>query len=113
MKNNLTAFSIFSLAVSIVIGSWLISNGMIPQSVEHTQEENTLNENEKKLLTQKELATYLGISIEEVIKLGPVGAGNGYTTSELPYIKIDKKIYFSKDAIDKWLTEGGVTHIDK
>ncbi|NRD76605.1 helix-turn-helix domain-containing protein [Bacillus sp. BRMEA1] len=95
MKNNLTALSIFCLALSIVIGSWLISNRI---------NVNQQSPSQSILLTQSELASYLGLSIEEVTKLGPTKEEDGSYTSVLPYLKIGNKVYFSKSAVDKWLT---------
>ncbi|HJV16812.1 MAG TPA: helix-turn-helix domain-containing protein [Bacillales bacterium] len=94
MKNYLTALSIFCLALSIVIGSWLISNRI---NVNQPSSQSVL-------LTQSELASYLGLSIEEVNKLGPTKEEEGSFTSVLPYLKIGNKVYFSKVAVDKWLT---------
>lgn len=97
MKNNLVALSIFCLAVCFVIGSWLIANGL------KNEVKITNQQTQQQLLTQPELADYLGLSVEEIQKLGPVFAGEGVTTSEIPYIKIRNKFYYSKIAIDKWL----------
>ena len=112
MQNNLIAISIFSLAISIVISSWLVTmdnKDVYPSQT--VQEENDVKEEEKKLLTQKELASYLGLSVEESKKLGPVG-GTHTSTSVLPNIKIGDKVYYSKDAIDKWLVENGTAHLN-
>ena len=112
MKNNLISISIFSLAISIVIGSWLVANANKNVYPSQTfQEENDVKEEVKKLLTQEELASYLGLSVEESKKLGPVG-GPPTSTSVLPYIKIVDKVYYSKDAIDKWLVEYGTAHLN-
>lgn len=115
MKNNFVAMSIFSLAVSIVIGSWLISNGLNSQNFSKPNPssqnaDKVVQEEEKKLLTQEELASYLGLSVEESKRLGPVG-GTGSKTSVLPFIQIGEKVYYSKDAIDKWLEQDGVASV--
>lgn len=88
MKNNLTALSIFCLAVSIVIGSWMLSRQSSPQPV---------------LLTHSELASYLGVSLLEAEQLGPADEGPGSLTSVLPYLRIGNNVYFPKAAVDKWL----------
>lgn len=62
MKNNLIAMSIFSLAIAIVIGSWLISNGLNNSAV-HTEAEEVQQE---QFLTQSELGEYLGLTEEEI-----------------------------------------------
>ena len=96
------ALSIFSLAVSIVISGWLISQGL--NNVEKNQTQQQIKEiAQHHLLTPSELADYLGLSIEEVQKLGPIFAIEGIQSSELPYMKIGNKYYYSKVAIDKWL----------
>ncbi len=100
MKNYLTSLSIFCLAIGIVIGSWLISDGLKATRSNPMQSPKVYN----KLLSQNELASYLGISVNESKKLGPIPDGTEDTSSILPYIKIGKKIYYSKAAIAQWLT---------
>lgn len=95
MKNNLIALSIICLALSIVIGSWLISDKI---------NINKQPSSQSVLLTESELASYLGLTIEEVKKLGPTMEESGTYTSALPYLKIGNKVYFSKTAVDNWLT---------
>lgn len=102
MKNNLIALSIFCLALSIVIGSWLISNRI---------NVNQQPSSQSVLLTESELASYLGLSNEEVKKLGPTKEEDGAYSTVLPYLKIGNKVYFSKTAIDKWLTNNEATGI--
>jgi len=105
MKNNIVALSIFFLGVCIVIGSWMISNGLsvkpnisTKQAVKH------------QLLTQSELVRYLGLSKEEIQILTELPDAGGYT-SELPHIKIGTKFYYPKSAIDKWLLNVKLTTI--
>ena len=101
MKNNLTSLSIFCLAISIVIGSWLISDSLKSKTTNQFQSSKTYNV----LLTQKELASYLGISENDAKKLGPVkDEYTGDTTSVFPFIKLGNKIYYSKLNVDKVLT---------
>ncbi|WLD94556.1 hypothetical protein [Alkalihalobacillus sp. AL-G] len=56
MKDSFIAISIFSLAIAIIIGSWLISNGSNDKKVQFVHEETSdLEKNkEKQLLTQSE-----------------------------------------------------------
>ena len=114
MKNNLIAISVFSLAISIVVGSWLISNGLSADTLKQANQielkEKNVEDDKKKLFTQEELAWYLGLSIEESRRLGPIGEG-GTQTSILPFIKIGEKVYYSKEAIDQWLIEDGVASV--
>lgn len=102
MKNNLIALSIFCLALSIGIGSWLISNRI---------NVNQQPSSQSVLLTESELASYLGLSNEEVKKLGPTKEEDGAYSKVLPYLQIGNKVYFSKTAIDKWLTNNEATSI--
>lgn len=102
MNKNLTALSIFCLAVSIVIGSWLISNSLkVSRQAVKIQTSSHLRTT---LLTESELASYLGLSLYEVKELGPVSVSTGDTQSVLPYLKIGDKVYFPKVGVDKWLS---------
>lgn len=103
MKGNLTAFSIFTLAIAIVIGSWLVSNGLKAEEP-YKEESDAWKIQEKELLTQFELAEYLGITAEEVQMLLPLEV-EGSITSSIPFIKIGNVYYFPIKGIDKWLTE--------
>jgi hypothetical protein len=98
MRNNLVALSIFCLGLCFVIGSWLISNSLSDEEI--TQVKQTqYNE----LLTISEVAKYLGLSNEEVVKLTETPHGDHSYSSEIPHIKIDKTYYYPKKAIDQWL----------
>ncbi len=55
------------------------------------------------MFTKSGLAIYLGLSEDEVEKLGPVPSGNDMAMSELPYLQIGSTVYYPKEAIDKWL----------
>ncbi|MBU0903658.1 MAG: helix-turn-helix domain-containing protein [Firmicutes bacterium] len=106
MKNNFIAISIVSLGICILIGSWLIAEGF--KEVNESVPTTTIKQvdfSKAQLMTTKEVANYLGIDQEEMVKLGPVG-GEGYTSSILPYVKIGNKVYYSKLAIDMWLQRG-------
>ena len=96
MKNYSIAISIFLLGVCIVIGSWMISNGLGIKT-------STSIAVQHQLLTQSELVDYLGLSKEEIKKLTELYDGDGGYSSELPHIKIGSEFYYPKSAIDKWL----------
>ncbi|AMQ07047.1 MULTISPECIES: hypothetical protein [Sporosarcina] len=111
MKNNLIALSIFCLALSFMIGSWLITNELRENSTS-VKEVSLKTEKEKEVIkpqffNKSELAIYLGLSEEDVSMLGPIPSGENSTSSELPYIQINGTLYFSKQAIDKWLQNHG------
>lgn len=97
---NLTAVAIFCLAVSIVVGSWLISSSLVASAAHEGQAANLQT---KQLLTERQLAKYLGISFAQAVQIGPLPDANGNTQSVLPYIQIGKSIYFPRTAVDEWL----------
>ncbi|WP_160726219.1 helix-turn-helix domain-containing protein [Bacillus sp. USDA818B3_A] len=97
MKNHLVSLSIFSLAVCLVIGCWLISDSLSGKKNDHKKE------TQQRLLTKSEVAKYLGISPVEVQKLTEINNGDNSFTSKIPHIKIDQTDYYPKKAIDKWL----------
>jgi hypothetical protein len=101
MKDNLVATSIFSLAIAIVIGSWLISGGL--NNSEAQKENDTESTQKKLLLSQSELADYLGLTEEEI----QMFVSEDVTKSLIPYIKVGNEFYYSVKAIDKWLVEAG------
>jgi len=107
MNNNLIALSIFCLALSFMIGSWLITKELRENTTSvkevSLKTENTNEVTEPQFFNMTQLAIYLGLSEEEVEMLGPVPSGENVTTSELPYIRINDTLYFSRQAIDKWL----------
>lgn len=112
MNNNFIALSIVSLGICILIGSWLIADGLrtVNESIPTITNEQA-NFSEKQLMTTNDVADYLGIDREEMYKLGPVG-GEGYSSSVLPYVKIGNKVYYSKLAIDMWLQHGESISVD-
>jgi hypothetical protein len=112
VKNNLVSLSIFCLAVSIVISGWLITQGFKNVEEKNQTQQQTKEIAQNQLLTSLELADYLGLSIEEIQKLGPIPAGEGQLRSELPYMKIGNKYYFSKVAIDKWLLKTDSVNVE-
>ena len=103
MKNNFIAISIVSLGICILVGSWLIADGLrVVNEPIQTPTIEQVDFSQTQLMTTNEVADYLGIDQEEMVKLGPVG-GEGYSSSILPYVKIGNKVYYSKSAIDMWL----------
>ncbi len=107
MKNNLIALSIFCLALSFVMGSWLIAKGLNEIAIRvkevYLTTETTNETTQPQMFKKSGLAIYLGLSEDEVEKLGPVPYGNNGITSELPYLQIGSTVYYPKEAIDKWL----------
>ncbi|MDX8360375.1 MULTISPECIES: hypothetical protein [Bacillaceae] len=122
MKENLIARSLFTLAICIVIGSWLISSSIsrgnekiadyisdsnwgISNQILDLQEEliaaNSISSTQKQLLNSDELGEYLGIRDFQVKLLLP----DSNNDSPMPYVKIGKEYYFPKSGIDKWLTD--------
>jgi hypothetical protein len=103
MKVNWTACSVFCLAISIAAGSWFIGTAV----KESNKEEQIEPEAEHSMLMNPdEAAAYLGISIEEFRKLGPFDQ-ESHDDSSIPFIKIGTRIYFTKPALDMWLSAGG------
>ncbi|MEK5038366.1 helix-turn-helix domain-containing protein [Sporosarcina sp. FSL K6-3457] len=109
MKNNLIALSIFSLAFAVVLGSWLIAEGIRENAVSGKELVITTTPPKEiaqaHMFTMTELASYLGLSEADVEKLGPVPTGDGITNSILPYLRIGDTIYYPKEAVDRWLRE--------
>ena len=104
MKNNLVAFSIFFLGVCFVIGSYLISN-----AINRQPKSTKISNAQHQLLTQSELARYLGLSEEEIQQLTEYPTGEGGFTSEIPHIKSGNTFYYPKSAIDQWLLKVQLT----
>lgn len=115
LKDKLLPISIFCLAISIVIGAYLISKGMqfsgrfISEGVSQglNNFNNTINNKivnnveEKNNINLSDAAKYLGISEDMLIKVV-------YNKdSKIPYIKIDGYLIFNKNALDKWISESG------
>ena len=96
LKQYSIAIAIFSLAISFVIGSWLIATSLREQPKEPVQHQ---------LLSQEEAANYLGISVVEVLKLTEIPDGSNSYISEIPHVKVGKKVYYPKQAMDRWLLD--------
>lgn len=52
---------------------------------------------ERKPMTVKEMASYLGIHLDTVYKMARAG--------EIPHYRLRSKILFSKEAVDEWIKE--------
>ena len=85
--------SIFCLAISIVLGSWLILRGLSEQGTEF--------QTNRCLVSEQEIADYIGLSTSEVEKLMSVKGRE--ISNGIPYLKIDNKIYFNKKAVNEWV----------
>lgn len=96
LKQYSIAIAIFSLAISFVIGSWLIATSLREQPKEPVQHQ---------LLSQEEAADYLGIHVGEVLKLTEIPDGSNSYISEIPHVKVGKKVYYPKQAMDRWLLD--------
>lgn len=96
LKQYSIAIAIFSLAISFVIGSWLIATSVREQPKEPVQHQ---------LLSQEEAADYLGIRVVEVLKLTEIPDGSNSYISEIPHVKVGKKVYYPKQAMDRWLLD--------
>ncbi len=96
LKQYSIAIAIFSLIISFVIGSWLIATSLREQPKEPVQHQ---------LLSQEEAADYLGIHVVEVLKLTEIPDGSNSYISEIPHVKVGKKVYYPKQAMDRWLLD--------
>lgn len=96
LKQYSIAIAIFSLAISFVIGSWLIATSLREQPKEPVQHQ---------LLSQEEAADYLGIRVVEVLKLTEISDGSNSYISEILHVKVGKKVYYPKQAMDRWLLD--------
>lgn len=52
---------------------------------------------EQKTLSPKEAAEYIGIHVETLYKM--------VRQKEVPHIRIRRRIFFSRETIDKWMRE--------
>lgn len=113
--NNMTVIGIVAILLLAGIGVYSSitnepqmekSDELKTQTVIIKEKNSDINlEHEKEadlLMTSLELADYLGITIEELNSIGP-DTGNNL---ELPYMKIDNTVYYSRPAIDVWLLQG-------
>ncbi|GAB3053396.1 helix-turn-helix domain-containing protein [Virgibacillus ainsalahensis] len=52
---------------------------------------------ERKSMTVKEMASYLGVHLDTVYKMA--------RSNEIPHFRIRSKILFSQEAVDAWIEE--------
>ena len=114
---NLEHKKVLSISIIILAFSIIFSTIWIGQSLSQLIKAQTTNAQpiiEKALLTNKEAADYLNISIEEFEKIlqkdqeekrEMTKAGiHVYSTYKfIPYIEINNKKLFSKDELDQWI----------
>lgn len=101
-KSVLNSIAIFCLALSIVIGSWLISRGL-------SSEKSPVSSKQEHLLTQQQIASYLGLSEKDI---GYFMSRPGYSIDgEIPHIRIGNKNYFDKEAVTKWIQQDSVFEV--
>ncbi len=107
MKNNLLATSIIILGVCIALGCWFIAGGMKEQALVERQMQQELQQQavEKQLLSEAEVAEYLGLSVQAIQRLTKIETGPGSYTHIMPFIEIDTIVYYPKKAVDEWLTK--------
>ena len=107
MKHNLLAASIVILGICIALGNWFIANGLKEQALvdRQLQHELQLQAVEKQLLSEAEVAEYLGLSIQEIQRLTKIETGPGSYTHIMPFIEIDTIVYYPKKAVDEWLSK--------
>jgi excisionase family DNA binding protein len=92
-KSILNSIAIFCLALSIVIGSWFISQGL-------RAEKTSALPTQEHLLTQQQIASYLGLSEQEVGKL--ISSPGHSIDGEIPHYQLGNKNYFDKKAVTQW-----------
>ena len=105
MKGNLTALSIFSLAISFLVSTVIISN-----SINREISLNILSSDQKSeeavykpLLNKEEISEYLGISVEEFDELDQMQVtifGQG-----IPYVETNNTRYYTIPSVEKWLAD--------
>ena len=114
-KKNLLPMSIFALAISIVIGSLIISRsiswsgenirGGLSQGAHYINEaiNNSVSSNyyeeERSNINFEEAAAYLGISQAELMLLV------NKEEYDIPCVKINGAYIFNKEGLDKWVQE--------
>ena len=105
MRGNLTALSIFSLAISFLVSTVIISNSINGEislnilSSDQKSEEAVY----KPLLNKEEISEYLGISVEEFDELDQIQItvlGQG-----IPYVETNNTRYYTIPSVEKWLAD--------
>ena len=111
-KDKLLSISIFSLAISIIIASSIISKGIenkgryisdgIYQGINNintTIRDTYVNKEDKSILSLEEASNYLGVPQDRLMQI------MNSDGSKIPYTKIGEHFIFSKDALNKWVEE--------
>lgn len=105
MKINFTAISVIILAISIFASALIVSNQLktthnsTAEPVESTEQLTDT----KQLLTKKEIAMYLGITIrqfDELDKIQIAFSGRG-----VPFLVLGNTQYYTIQSIEKWLSD--------
>ena len=106
MKNNVIAVSIVLLGICIALSGWFIAGGLKEQALAEIQLQEELQQQvvDKQLLTEAEVAAYLGVSEQQVKRLTINETEPGNFTYNMPFIEIDTTKYYPKKAVDAWLT---------
>ncbi|WP_304944298.1 hypothetical protein [Vallitalea guaymasensis] len=115
--NKLLITSILILSAAIIFGSVWIGNAIkstnkdsdskVAQELE--SQVVSLNISDKALLTEQEVAQYLGIPQDKLNiilqkeKIERQKLSSYDTYRYMPYIEIDSEIYFLKNEVDEWL----------
>lgn len=84
------------LAISIVVSNCGISKGLSNQ-----QSSNIAVTTPNKLLTLKQVSSYLGLSQNQVMKL--ISTSGHEIDSDLPHLRIGRTYYFDKQAVNNWI----------
>lgn len=106
MANKFLIISIFTLGLFILIGSFVIANSVKQLGLQTSSQ----IEQKKELLSQSDLADYLGITDTELSKLLSIEDNAGPGEIGITSIKIDGKIYYPRRAVDEWLLTGYGTY---
>lgn len=112
LKDKVLAISIFSLAISIIVSSLIISKEMRNNGQNLSSSLNMMSGGLNKISNSVgyknkslennsynpyEAAEYLGITREKLYEIANT------KDFKMPYIKIGADYYFNKSALDKWL----------
>ena len=105
MKINFTSISILILSISIFASALVISNSLTNlQNSEISDPNQEKDIKEKQIQTKKEIADYLGISIQKFDELNEwqkLNFGNGF-----PYLEdMNGNKYYTIQSIEEWLTD--------
>ncbi|KRQ87117.1 Helix-turn-helix domain protein [Caloramator mitchellensis] len=106
-KNSKLFYSIILLSICLLISSLVVSYTALNISKQFAYRESRYN---KELLTLSEASEYLSISEEDIMDIIAteekiLHEQSVFTGRMFPYIRINSKLYFSKDLIDEWIKE--------